>query len=278
MPSPRARQRQFQAVRRRLGHAGLGRTPRRVGSTSRSPATPGAPSRPVGSPPSSAGPCTRTSAPCFPTIQVPTLVLVDSDRFYEVLPDTGRFVARKIPGARVVEHSSRGRPHFHWYAPGPRRSLPSATNPSPRSARRRRRSSAIVGDRPSSPISSNFKHSTPPSSATAAGATRYYGTTPTVPGCWPRLWGDQIDTAATATSPRSTSPGPRRPLCHGDHRCPSGRSGSRCAPDCMGEDRDRVGQDRRARRRHQRSRRGPRPSVGVLVSGTHPGPHGRIRA
>ena len=54
----------------------------------------------------------------LPTIQVPTLVLVDSDRFYEVLPDTGHFVARKIPGARVVEHSSRGGPHFHWYGRG----------------------------------------------------------------------------------------------------------------------------------------------------------------
>ncbi|PYM13923.1 MAG: adenylate/guanylate cyclase domain-containing protein [Candidatus Rokuibacteriota bacterium] len=52
----------------------------------------------------------------LPTIQVPTLVLVDSDRFYEVLPETGHFVASKIPGARVVEHSSQGGPHFHWYA------------------------------------------------------------------------------------------------------------------------------------------------------------------
>jgi class 3 adenylate cyclase len=54
----------------------------------------------------------------LPTIQVPTLVLVDTDRFYEVLPETGHFVASKIPGARVVEHSSRGGPHFHWYARG----------------------------------------------------------------------------------------------------------------------------------------------------------------
>ena len=54
----------------------------------------------------------------LPTIQVPTLVLVDSDRFYEVLPETGHFVASKIPGARVVEHSSRGGPHFHWYSRG----------------------------------------------------------------------------------------------------------------------------------------------------------------
>ncbi|HET6361914.1 MAG TPA: adenylate/guanylate cyclase domain-containing protein [Gemmatimonadota bacterium] len=52
----------------------------------------------------------------LPTIQVPTLVLVDSDRFYEVLPETGHFVASKIPGAHVVEHSSQGGPHFHWYA------------------------------------------------------------------------------------------------------------------------------------------------------------------
>ena len=54
----------------------------------------------------------------LPTIQVPTLVLVDTDSFYEVLPETGRFVANKIPGARVVEHSSQGGPHFHWYARG----------------------------------------------------------------------------------------------------------------------------------------------------------------
>lgn len=54
----------------------------------------------------------------LPTIQVPTLVLVDTDPFYEVMPETGRFVASKIPGARVVEHSSGGGPHFHWYARG----------------------------------------------------------------------------------------------------------------------------------------------------------------
>lgn len=54
----------------------------------------------------------------LPTIQVPTLVFVDSDSFYEVAPETGHFVASKIPGARVVEHSSQGGPHFHWYARG----------------------------------------------------------------------------------------------------------------------------------------------------------------
>jgi class 3 adenylate cyclase len=54
----------------------------------------------------------------LPTIQVPTLVLHDSDRFYEVLPESGHFVASKIPGARVAQHSSRGGPHFHWYARG----------------------------------------------------------------------------------------------------------------------------------------------------------------
>ncbi len=52
----------------------------------------------------------------LPSIQVPTLVLVDTDSFYEVLPETGQFVASKIPGARVVEHSSKGGHHFHWYA------------------------------------------------------------------------------------------------------------------------------------------------------------------
>ncbi|MBA2383050.1 MAG: adenylate/guanylate cyclase domain-containing protein [Actinobacteria bacterium] len=54
----------------------------------------------------------------LPSIQVPTLVLVDTDAFYEVLPETGHFVASKIPGARVVEHSSQGGHHFHWYARG----------------------------------------------------------------------------------------------------------------------------------------------------------------
>ena len=54
----------------------------------------------------------------LPSIHVPALVLVDSDGFYEVPPETGHFVASKIPGARVVEHSSRGGPHFHWYGRG----------------------------------------------------------------------------------------------------------------------------------------------------------------
>ena len=54
----------------------------------------------------------------LPTIQVPTLVLVDTDAFYEVPPEAGHFVAGKVPGARVVEHSSAGGPHFHWYARG----------------------------------------------------------------------------------------------------------------------------------------------------------------
>ena len=54
----------------------------------------------------------------LPSIRVPTLVLVDSDRFYEVLPESGHFVAEKIPAARVVEHSSKGGSHFHWYGRG----------------------------------------------------------------------------------------------------------------------------------------------------------------
>lgn len=54
----------------------------------------------------------------LPSIQVPTLILVDTDSFYEVPPETGRFAASKIPGARIVEHSSQGGHHFHWYARG----------------------------------------------------------------------------------------------------------------------------------------------------------------
>ena len=52
----------------------------------------------------------------LPTIQVPTLVMVDTDSFYEVPPEMGHLVASKVPGARVVEHSSAGGTHFHWYA------------------------------------------------------------------------------------------------------------------------------------------------------------------
>ena len=47
-----------------------------------------------------------------------SLILVDRDRFPEVPPETGHFVASKIPGARVVEQSSGGGSHFHWYARG----------------------------------------------------------------------------------------------------------------------------------------------------------------
>jgi hypothetical protein len=54
----------------------------------------------------------------LPTIRVQTLVLVDMDSFHEVPPETGRYVAGRIPGARVVEQSSEGGPHFHWYARG----------------------------------------------------------------------------------------------------------------------------------------------------------------
>jgi class 3 adenylate cyclase len=54
--------------------------------------------------------------PLLQTIQVPTLVLVDTDSFAEVPPETGRLVASQIPGAQLVEHSSQGGPHFHWYA------------------------------------------------------------------------------------------------------------------------------------------------------------------
>jgi pimeloyl-ACP methyl ester carboxylesterase len=110
----------------------------------------------------------------LPTIQVPTLVLVDSDRFYEVLPETGHFVASKIPGARVVEHSSRGGPT----STGMRdvtRSSASFVVSWPRSARRRRRS---IGSSPrsSSPTSST-RRSARPSLGIAAGVRWLCGTT-----------------------------------------------------------------------------------------------------
>lgn len=42
-------------------------------------------------------------------------VFVDTDSF---LPETGRLAASRIPDARLVEHSSQGGHHFHWYARG----------------------------------------------------------------------------------------------------------------------------------------------------------------
>jgi class 3 adenylate cyclase len=54
----------------------------------------------------------------LPSIQVPTLVLVDTDAFYEVPPATGQLATSRIPGARLVEGSSEGGHHFHWYARG----------------------------------------------------------------------------------------------------------------------------------------------------------------
>jgi class 3 adenylate cyclase len=53
----------------------------------------------------------------LPTIQVPTLVLSDRDGEYEVPPETGRFVADRIPASKLVEQSSAGGIYrFHWYA------------------------------------------------------------------------------------------------------------------------------------------------------------------
>jgi class 3 adenylate cyclase len=51
----------------------------------------------------------------LPTIQAPTLVLVDLAGFFEVKPETGRYVASRIPGAQLAEHSSAGGHHLHWY-------------------------------------------------------------------------------------------------------------------------------------------------------------------
>ena len=54
----------------------------------------------------------------LPSIQVPTLVFGDTDSFYEVPLETARYVASRVPGARLVESSSAGGHHFHWYARG----------------------------------------------------------------------------------------------------------------------------------------------------------------
>jgi class 3 adenylate cyclase len=52
----------------------------------------------------------------LPSIQVPTLVFGDTDSFYEVPIETARYVASRVPGARLAESSSEGGHHFHWYA------------------------------------------------------------------------------------------------------------------------------------------------------------------
>jgi class 3 adenylate cyclase len=55
----------------------------------------------------------------IPTIQVPTLVFADRDGQFETKVESGRFIAGKIHGARLIEQSSAGGPHrVHWYARG----------------------------------------------------------------------------------------------------------------------------------------------------------------
>jgi class 3 adenylate cyclase len=55
----------------------------------------------------------------LPTVHVPTLVIADADGEFEVPPQTARFVASHVAGARLVEHSSKGGTHrLHWYARG----------------------------------------------------------------------------------------------------------------------------------------------------------------
>jgi class 3 adenylate cyclase len=55
----------------------------------------------------------------LPAVHVPTLVFADAtgDKFNP--PETGRYVAERIPGAKLVELSSEGSPHWHhWYGTG----------------------------------------------------------------------------------------------------------------------------------------------------------------
>ena len=55
----------------------------------------------------------------LPTIQVPTLIFADRDGQYEATPEAGRFLADRIPGARLVEQSSGlTNQGWHWYARG----------------------------------------------------------------------------------------------------------------------------------------------------------------
>jgi class 3 adenylate cyclase len=55
----------------------------------------------------------------FPLIQVPTLVVGDSDGEDDSDPRNARFVADRIAGARLVLHASGGRPRWqHWYDRG----------------------------------------------------------------------------------------------------------------------------------------------------------------
>jgi len=55
----------------------------------------------------------------LPTIQVPTLVFADLDGLYEGTPEAGRFLADRIPGAKLVEQSSgQTNNGWHWYSRG----------------------------------------------------------------------------------------------------------------------------------------------------------------
>ena len=167
----------------------------------------------------------------LPTIQVPTLVLVDSDRFYEVLPETGHFVASKIPGARVVEHSSQGGPHFHWYARS------EAIVAEVRRVLAEIREEEASFDRIlATVLFTDIVDSTnvPQTSATAAGVRSCSGITRRYEVCSPATGATRSTPRVTASSPRST--GRRAPSAvrwRSPTRC--GPSGSRCAPGCTPE-------------------------------------------
>ena len=117
MPSPARWQEQIQAVRDTWGTLGLVGRPRRAGARVVRPLRPGLgharwAGRRAYQLPAHGHP---RRAPHDPG---PDARARRQRSFLRGAPDTGHFVARKIPGARVVEHSSRGGPHFHWYARG----------------------------------------------------------------------------------------------------------------------------------------------------------------
>lgn len=55
----------------------------------------------------------------LPTVHVSTLVFADTEGTFDNRPETARYIASRIPGARLVEQSSDGGIYrLHWYARG----------------------------------------------------------------------------------------------------------------------------------------------------------------
>ena len=164
----------------------------------------------------------------LPSLQVPALVFVDTDAFYEVPPATGHLAASRIPGARVVEGSSEGGTTSTGM-PVARPSWRRSTSSWQRSATRR--SHSIASSRPFCSLTSSGPQRRRPASATEAGARSWKDTMRLFERCSRATGAARWILRATGCSPlstgrrarsaaRSPSPRPFAARARSASRCP----------------------------------------------------------